>query len=400
MGVPTCRLRHLLGSLPEEPDFFLDSMNTPSQLQQWLLAFFPAAPHTRPREWLRAAMGAGLGFACSTWLTCQLFGTQLAVHFSGPLAASAVLLFAVSSGALAQPWSIIGSYLCATLVGLTLGHWFDHNLLAAALAIALSLLLMYPLRCLHPPGGAIAFCMVFAPLGPGVAIWHPPLAALGAALVLLACALLYNNLSGVRYPRNSTAAASPHHTRDPLPGERVGIRSADLDQALDELGAFVDVTRDDLELIIKSTERHALRRSMSDVRAGQIMSRDLVCATPSTSIKQGLHLLRHHQLKTLPILDRRKQLVGIVSLSDLIAPQHKRSRLGLFERRPRPRLGDLMSSPVRTCNSDTHVVDLVSLLSDRGLHCLPVLEDGKLVGVITQSDLIAALQRDLFAHLA
>jgi CBS domain-containing membrane protein len=377
-------------------------MKTRSHLSQWCLAFLPDAPHTRPREWLRAGLGAGLGFLFSTWLCSQLFGQPLAVHFAGPLAASAVLLFAVSSGALAQPWSIIGSYLCATLVGLVLGQLYGHNLSIAALALGLSLLLMCPLRCLHPPGGAIAFCVVFVPLGPAAPILHPALTVMTAALTLLGCALLYNNLSGMRYPRQSTAAVAtePHHTSDPLPGERVGIRATDLDQALDELGTFVDVTREDLALIVKSTERYALRRSMGDTRAGQVMSRDLVCASPTTSIKQGLYLLRHHHLKALPILDRERQLVGIVSLSDLIAPQHRRTahHFGLFARRPRPRLGDLMSSPVRCTDVDTHVVDLISLLSDRGLHCLPVLEDGKLVGVITQTDLIAALQRDLLAH--
>lgn len=377
-----------------------DTMSTPSRLHQWCIAFLPDAPHTRPREWLRAVLGASLGFTFATWLCSQLFGLQLAVHFSGPLAASAVLLFAVSSGALAQPWSILGSYLCATLVGVVVGHLLDHSLLGAALAIGLSLLLMCPLRCLHPPGGAIAFCVVFAPMIPGVPTWYPALTVLSAALALLGCALIYNNLTGMRYPRQSAPATDAHHTGDPSPGERVGIRGTDLNQALDELGAFVDVTREDLELIVKSTERHALRRSMGDIRAGQVMSRDLVCATPSTSIKQGLHLLRHHHLKALPILDRNRQLVGIVSLSDLVAPLHSRParRFGLFERKPRPRLGDLMSSPVRCTTVDTHVADLIGILSDHGLHCLPVLENDKLVGIITQTDLIAALQRDLLAH--
>jgi CBS domain-containing membrane protein len=375
-------------------------MNTSSRLYQWCIAFIPDAAHTRPREWLRAALGACIGFVFSTWLCSQLFGLQLAVHFSGPLAASAVLLFAVSSGALAQPWSILGSYLCATLVGLLVGHWLDHSLIGAALAISLSLLLMCPLRCLHPPGGAIAFCVVFAPVAPGVPAWHPAVTAVMAALGLLSSALIYNNLTGMRYPRQTTPPADAHHTRDPLPGERVGIRDTDLDQALDELGAFVDVTREDLAMIVKSTERHALRRSMGDIRAGQVMSRDLVCATPGTSIKQGLHLLRHHHLKALPILDHNQRLVGIVSLSDLIAPIHRRParRFGLFRRPPRPRLGELMSSPVRCTDVDTHVVDLIGVLSDRGLHCLPVLENEKLVGIITQTDVIAALQRDLLAH--
>ena len=78
-------------------------------LARWL----PAAINTRPAEWSRAAIGMALGTLFSVWACAQVFGMEVALHLLGPLGASAVLLFAVSSGALAQPWSIIGSYLCA-----------------------------------------------------------------------------------------------------------------------------------------------------------------------------------------------------------------------------------------------------------------------------------------------
>ena len=71
----------------------------------------PAAINTRPLEWSRAAIGMALGTLFSVWLCAQVFGMPVALHLIGPLGASAVLLFAVSSGALAQPWSILGGYL-------------------------------------------------------------------------------------------------------------------------------------------------------------------------------------------------------------------------------------------------------------------------------------------------
>jgi CBS domain-containing membrane protein len=58
-----------------------------------------------------------------------------------------------------------------------------------------------------------------------------------------------------------------------------------------------------------------------------------------------------------------------------------------------------MSSPVITVDSDVHVVELIPLLSNQGLHCLPVLEQGRLVGMLTQTDLIAALQQHLLRRL-
>ena len=370
----------------------------------WLRAFKPAPIHTRPSEWIRAALGAGAALLLSSWLCSVLFGLETAQHLVGPLGASAVLLFAVSSGALAQPWSIIGSYLVATLVALGITHFFGYSLFSASAALTLTLILMCTVRCLHPPGGALTLCVVFA---------NPKLSQMGlqaflpvivSGACLLCCALIYNNLTRVRYPRQPAAApaSGDHHTRDPAPQSRVGITSKDLDQALDELGEFVDVTREDLETIIRSTEKHALRRSMGDIRASQVMSRDVIWANPQTSAQEGLRMLLLHHLKALPILDEKYHLVGIVSLVDLVTPSlrmAKRRRWIGLRKRDEVVLSDIMSSPVSCVNSDAHAVELIPLLSDRGLHCLPVIEHGKMVGVITQSDLIAALHRDLLSHL-
>ncbi|MNE97431.1 CBS domain protein [compost metagenome] len=52
-----------------------------------------------------------------------------------------------------------------------------------------------------------------------------------------------------------------------------------------------------------------------------------------------------------------------------------------------------MSRPVVTVRSDEPAVALIPLLSEQGLHCLPVMDGEQLVGVITQTDLIAGLKR-------
>lgn len=379
-------------------------MSRTQHITAWLHTFAPAPTHTRPTEWLRAALGAGTALLLSGWLCSVMFDPQTARHLVGPMGASAVLLFAVSSGALAQPWAIIGSYLVATLVALCVTHLFGYTLLSASVALSLSLIVMCMARCLHPPGGALTLCVVFA---------NPKLTAMGAQALLpvvvsggtlLACALIYNNLTRVRYPRQhaATPATSVHHTNDLTPQSRVGINSEDLDQALEELGEFVDVTRDDLEAIIRSTEKHALRRSMGDIRAAQVMSRDVVWAQPQTTAQEGLRMLLLHHLKTLPILDEKQQLIGIVSLVDLVEPSlrsTKTHRWAGLRKRNAVLLGDIMSSPVSCVNSQAHAVELIPLLSDRGLHCLPVIEQDKMIGVITQTDLIAALHRDLLSHL-
>lgn len=372
-------------------------MTTPLSLLNRLAGLAPAVAPTRPREWLRITLGVASGLSFSLLLSLQLFPEQTLIHLLGPLAATAVLLFAVPSGALAQPWSVLVSYLSVSALAITVQQQLGYSLLACGLTLGLSALTMSVLRCLHPPAGALSLCVLLSDeliRQQGFLLLLP---ILGTVTCLLVCALIYNNLTGVRYPKRAERA-DLHHTRDPLPDYRVGIAEVDLDHALEDFGEFVDITRDDLAQLIHATERHALKRNMGNLRAAQIMSRDLRWVTPQTTREQALELLHQHRLRSLPVLDTQQQLVGLVSLVDLIGPAH-RPRWRVWRRERSVTVAQRMSSPVSHVDGQAHVVELIPLLCSQGLHCLPVLEQGKLVGIITQTDLIAALQREVLERL-
>src|SRR5690606_20893998 len=123
-------------------------------------------------------------------------------------------------------------------------------LIGAVGAVVLGMLM---LRCVHPPASAMTVVIVLAadllePLGGWLV-----LPIMLNACCLLFCATLYNNLTGVRYPKQAPRT-DLHHTRDILPQQRVGFTEEDLDRALDKFGSFVDITRHDLEQIIRDTE--------------------------------------------------------------------------------------------------------------------------------------------------
>lgn len=369
-----------------------------SRSESRLLRLLPPALNIPPKEWLRAGIGALLSLFLAGWLTSMAYGPGIALHLLGPLAASAVLVFAVHSGPLAQPWPVLGSYALAGAVGLAMRQGFGPELWVAAVALGISILVMCLLRCLHPPGGGVAVSAVLADPGLTALGDHLLQPVLLNALILVTVAVLYNRLTGVRYPKGAVIRKDLHHTHDPLPTERVGVRSEDLDHALEELGEFVDVTRDELERIILATEQHALQRSLGGITAASVMSRDVQFASPDTTLEQAWAMLASHHLKTLPVLQHGK-LVGIVSLSDLVGPAMQRGRFtwrGLFGRPP-VRLAQVMMQPVVSVSSQHPLERLLPLLCEQGLHCLPVLDDGRLVGVITQTDLIAGLKRQLLS---
>lgn len=221
-------------------------------LARWL----PAAINTRPAEWSRAAIGMALGTMLSVWVCGQVFGVEVAQHLLGPLGASAVLLFAVSSGALAQPWSIVGGYLCAGVISLLVAHVLGRTLASACLAAGMALLLMCWLRCLHPPAGALALTLVLADPATIALDWKVFGPVMLGASTLLLSALAYNNLTRIRYPKRAA---------EPVVMDKQAITADDLKLALADMDAFFDVTPEDLEQLIHASELHAKRRSIGEV---------------------------------------------------------------------------------------------------------------------------------------
>lgn len=355
----------------------------------WLRRLAPCAGPSSNRDWLRAVLGCGLALGLCMPLCAWLFGVEAVLRVGPPLAASALLAIAVPSSPLAQPWSLLGGNLVAALVGLLVGHWLGHGWPQASLAMALAVFCMLGLRCLHPPSTAMAFSLCLG--GPLVEqqllLLLLPVGV--ASLTLIGLGMLYNNLTRAPYPRPlATPAGNPHRTRDPLPGERLGLRADDLEEALASAGGFVDVTREDLERLLQAAEKHASARLLGGIRARDIMSRDVRWVAPDARIEEAWKLLDEHRLKALPVLDRG-HLAGILTLADLFRGQRRlRSPFG-------QRVGNLMTYQVQSLRDDAPLAELIERFSDGGWHCLPVLDErGELVGMLSQSDLIAA-----FGHL-
>ena len=363
----------------------------------WLRAFEPAPVAASRREMLLGCLGAWLGIVFACVLSHRMLG-GLNPWFVAPMGASAVLLFAVPSSPLAQPWAIVGGNLVSALIGVTCATCIPDVALAAGAAVALAIGAMFALRCLHPPSGAVALTAIFG--GPAVAalgyrfvLWP---VALDSALLLLA-ALAFNVATRRRYPHRALAHPHPHLTRDEPPSARLGLTSADLDSALKARGELLDVSKDDLEQLFLEAEHQAHRRRFGDIRCEDIMSRDVVTVQPSTPAEQAWQLMMRHAVKALPVLDAGRTLCGIVTMHDFFvgrAAGHDAARGAALGIAAPVRVADVMSDRVKTARPQQSVVDLVAAFSDGGRHHLPVVdEQRRLLGMVTQSDMVGALFR-------
>ena len=358
---------------------------------QWLGSFAPAPVNVSTREILLGCLGALVGVFCAAWL-----GHRLLVGFNpwfiAPMGASAVLLFAVPSSPLAQPWSIIGGNVVSALIGVTCAAHVADIALAASLAAALAIGAMFALRCLHPPSGAVALTAVLG--GPAIkglgytfVLW--PVAI--DSLLLLMAALLFNVSARRRYPHRATAHATTHLTADVPPSARLGLTVQDLDAALRERGELLDVSPDDLEALFIAAEHVAWKRRFGSLQCHDIMSRDVVSVLASTPAQEAWRLMIRHGVKALPVLDDRRKLAGIITLHDFFLGHEMAAGVA---GNAAWLVGDVMTRDVLTARPDQELVELMPSFSDGGRHHLPVVDGhGHLVGMVTQSDMVAALFR-------
>ena len=204
-------------------------------------------------HWISAAGGL-IGMLAVLGVSHALLGPHAGILAVASMGASAVLLFAAPHGALSQPWPVFGGHMFSALSGVIAAQNIAQPLIAASVAVAVAIGLMYWLRCLHPPGGATA---LFAVMG------GPSILALGYnylfvpvllnVVVLLIVAVLFNYpFTWRRYPqswwRESVEAGLGV---DPASGaeEKCMIPHSDLVYALSQLDTFIDVSEEDLQRI-------------------------------------------------------------------------------------------------------------------------------------------------------
>jgi len=147
-------------------------------------------------------------------------------------------------------------------------------------------------------------------------------------------------------------------------------------------------------------------------RISEIMDSSPVTVASNASVEDVVATLREHQLPGVPVVDADGQLVGIVTEADLVLPDDEGDlhiphyvnlfggtvfleSLHRFEDRLRKAFAasaeDMMTHDPDTVGPDTSVREAARLIHETGHNRLPVVEDGRLVGVVTRLDVLGAL---------
>ena len=121
------------------------------------------------------------------------------------------------------------------------------------------------------------------------------------------------------------------------------------------------------------------------------MTCDPVVITTDTSLKEALEIVRSKPFRHLPVLDENGKLVGIVTEKSLVyASPTSTTALSVFEVDyilSRTKVGQIIQGSVISVGPDWPVEEAARVMVDRRIGCLPVVEDDKLIGIISDTDI-------------
>jgi len=143
------------------------------------------------------------------------------------------------------------------------------------------------------------------------------------------------------------------------------------------------------------------------MNAGDVMVRDIITIGPEKEVKEAARLLIDHDISALPVVNQRGELVGIISEADLI----HRAEVDTLKHRPwwlealipastlateftkshGKRVEELMSTHVISASEDTPLGEIAALLERHRIKRVPIVEDGKVVGIVSRNNLVQAL---------
>jgi len=146
------------------------------------------------------------------------------------------------------------------------------------------------------------------------------------------------------------------------------------------------------------------------LKAKDIMTTEVITVTPETEIAQATRLLLENRINGAPVVDAAGKLVGILCQSDLIAQQKSIPIPSLFTildgyipLTPSKRLdkevakiaatkvAEAMTSNPTTVDPETDIDKIAALMVEKNFHTLPVVEAGKVVGILGKEDVLRTL---------
>ena len=137
------------------------------------------------------------------------------------------------------------------------------------------------------------------------------------------------------------------------------------------------------------------------MNAGDVMTTGAATVRPDAPLADAVRLMIEHRISGLPVVDAKGKLAGIITEGDFLRPDRKHNLMQILTGRASMtgaelksrRVEELMTRDPVAIAVDTPVEKIAELMNHRKVKRLPVLTDGKVVGIVSRSNLLLALLR-------
>ncbi|MET9230112.1 CBS domain-containing protein [Lentzea sp. NPDC003310] len=136
------------------------------------------------------------------------------------------------------------------------------------------------------------------------------------------------------------------------------------------------------------------------MRTRDVMTTDVVVVAPDTPAREAARVLADRGFTALPVVDPSGALVGVVAEEDLLRHRLPQDPRGLVHGEPvRPRqvpahaVVQVMRTPDVTVNPNTDLAEVADLMLAHGVRSVPVVDEGRLAGVVTRRDMLRSITR-------
>jgi len=146
------------------------------------------------------------------------------------------------------------------------------------------------------------------------------------------------------------------------------------------------------------------------IKAKDIMTTNPIVVYPETDIAEAVKILLSKHINGLPVVDKEMNVVGILCQSDLVAMQKKFPLPSIFtildgffplsslsqvekelQKMAAVKVKQAMTPDPQTIDPDTALEEIAQLMAEKKFHTLPVVDNGKLIGVVGKEDVLATL---------
>lgn len=139
------------------------------------------------------------------------------------------------------------------------------------------------------------------------------------------------------------------------------------------------------------------------MKAGDVMTTGAATVRPEASLAEAAQLMLDHRISGLPVVDGQEKLVGVITEGDFLRPDQERKRrllevlasggtVGADQLHSR-RVEELMTRDPIAIGAETPLEEVVELMNRQKVKRLPVVAQGKVVGIVSRANLLLALLR-------